>query len=50
MDFDLTSEQRLLQESTRKLMERHAPAEEVRRLDREREYPEALYRKRNGRE
>lgn len=44
MDFGFTEEQHLLRDSTRKLMERHAPIEEVRRLDREREYPEALYR------
>ena len=44
MDFGFTEEQRLLRDSVRKLMERHAPPETVRRLDRERAYPEALYR------
>jgi alkylation response protein AidB-like acyl-CoA dehydrogenase len=43
MDFELTDEQRLLRETTRKLMQRHAPPDEVRRLDREREYPYTLY-------
>jgi alkylation response protein AidB-like acyl-CoA dehydrogenase len=43
MDFELTDEQRLLRDTTRKLMQRHAPPAEVRRLDREREYPYALY-------
>ena len=44
MDFGFSEEQQLLRESVRKLMERHAPPETLRRLDRERAYPEALYR------
>ena len=44
MDFSFSEEQRLLRDNVRKLMEKHAPPEEVRRLDRERAYPEALYR------
>ncbi|UFN49478.1 acyl-CoA/acyl-ACP dehydrogenase [Roseomonas sp. OT10] len=43
MEFGFTEEQVLLRDSVRRLMERHAPPEEVRRLDREREYPDALY-------
>ncbi len=43
MDFGFTEEQRLLRESVRKLMQKHAPAEYVRRHDRERTYPEELY-------
>jgi alkylation response protein AidB-like acyl-CoA dehydrogenase len=44
MDFAFSEEQRLLRDSVRKLMDRHAPPETVRRLDRERAYPEELYR------
>jgi alkylation response protein AidB-like acyl-CoA dehydrogenase len=44
MDFGFTEEQRLLRESVRKLMERHAPPEYVRQHDRDRTYPEDLYR------
>ena len=39
----LSEEQRLLRDSTRRLMDRHAPPEEVRRLDEAREYPYDLY-------
>jgi len=44
MDFSFTEEQRLLRESVRKLMQKHAPPDYVRRHDRERTYPEDLYR------
>jgi alkylation response protein AidB-like acyl-CoA dehydrogenase len=44
MDFGFSEEQRLLRESVRKLMAKHAPPQTVRRLDRERTYPEELYR------
>ncbi|HEY2532053.1 MAG TPA: acyl-CoA dehydrogenase family protein [Xanthobacteraceae bacterium] len=44
MDFAFTEEQKLLRESVRKLMQKHAPPEYVRRLDRDRTYPEELYR------
>jgi alkylation response protein AidB-like acyl-CoA dehydrogenase len=43
MDFSFTEEQRLLRESVRKLMAKHAPPEYVRSHDRERTYPEELY-------
>ena len=43
MDFSFTEEQRLLRESVRKLMEKHAPPSYVRRLDREQSYPYELY-------
>ncbi len=43
MDFSFTEEQRLLRESVRKLMQKHAPPEYVRKHDRERSYPEELY-------
>jgi alkylation response protein AidB-like acyl-CoA dehydrogenase len=43
MDFEFTQEQRLLRDSVRKLLERHAPPEYVRRLDREQAYPNELY-------
>jgi alkylation response protein AidB-like acyl-CoA dehydrogenase len=44
MDFGFTEEQRLLRESVRKLMQKHAPPEYVRRLDREQAYPYELHR------
>jgi alkylation response protein AidB-like acyl-CoA dehydrogenase len=44
MDFGFSEEQRLLRETVRKLMRKHAPPEYVRRHDRERSYPEDLYR------
>lgn len=44
MDFAFTEEQKLLRESVRKLMQKHAPPDYVRRLDRDRAYPEDLYR------
>jgi alkylation response protein AidB-like acyl-CoA dehydrogenase len=43
MDFDLTEEQTILRESVRKMMDRVAPADYVRRLDREQTYPYELY-------
>src|SRR5438445_13200632 len=43
MDFELSSEQRMLTEQIRKLMDRVATAEYVRRLDREAAYPYELY-------
>ena len=43
MDFDFTEAQVLLRESVARLLERHAPPETVRRLDREGRYPDALY-------
>src|SRR6201993_3579534 len=41
--FALTSEQKLLRDSVRKLHERHAPREYIRRLEREDTYPYELY-------
>ena len=43
MDFGFTEEQRLLRDSVRKLLQKHAPPEYVRRHDRERSYPEELF-------
>ena len=43
MDFSLNEEQRLLIDSVRKLMARHATVEAVRALDRARAYPYELY-------
>jgi alkylation response protein AidB-like acyl-CoA dehydrogenase len=43
MDFELGSEQRLLEEQVRKLMDRVATPDYVRRLDREAAYPYELY-------
>jgi alkylation response protein AidB-like acyl-CoA dehydrogenase len=43
MDFSFSDEQRMLRDSVSKLMDRHAPPDEIRRLDRERAYPYALY-------
>ncbi len=43
MDFGFTEEQNMLRESVRKLHERHAPPEYVRRLDKEQAYPYELY-------
>ena len=37
MDFGFTEEQRLLRDSVRKLLQKHAPPEYVRQHDRERE-------------
>ena len=43
MDFGFTEEQRLLRDSVRKLLQKHAPPEYVRQHDRERTYPEELF-------
>lgn len=43
MDFGFTEEQRLLRDSVRKLMQKHAPPDYVRKHDRERRYPEELF-------
>jgi len=43
MDFSLSEEQRMLRESVRRLTERIATPEYLRRLDRERAYPDELY-------
>ncbi len=43
MDFSLTDEQTLLRDSVRKLMDRVATQDYVRRLDREQAYPYELY-------
>jgi alkylation response protein AidB-like acyl-CoA dehydrogenase len=43
MDFSLTEEQRMLRDSIRKLMQRIATPDYLRRLDRERAYPYELY-------
>ena len=43
MNFDFTEEQEMLRESVIKLMARHAPADSVRKWDRDRSFPEDLY-------
>src|SRR3984957_1427867 len=43
MDFSFTQEQTMLRDSVRKLMDRHAPPDYIRRLDREQAYPYELY-------
>src|SRR6266542_1174196 len=43
MDFSFSEEQKLLRESVRKLMDRHAPDDYVRRCDREQAYPYEVY-------
>jgi alkylation response protein AidB-like acyl-CoA dehydrogenase len=43
MDFGFTEEQRLLRETVRKLLEKHAPPDYVRKHDRERSYPDELF-------
>jgi alkylation response protein AidB-like acyl-CoA dehydrogenase len=43
MDFGFTEEQRLLRDSVRKLLQKHATLEYVRKHDRERTYPEELF-------
>ncbi|HTP93580.1 MAG TPA: acyl-CoA dehydrogenase family protein [Xanthobacteraceae bacterium] len=43
MEFGFTEEQNLLRDSVRKLMQKHAPPEYVRKHDRERRYPEELF-------
>lgn len=44
MDMGFSEEQRMLRDSVRKLMDRHAPPEMVARHDREGSYPYALHR------
>jgi len=44
MSFGLTSEQKLLRDSVRKLHEKHAPRDYIRRLEREDTYPYELYK------
>jgi alkylation response protein AidB-like acyl-CoA dehydrogenase len=43
MDFGFTEEQKLLRDSVRKLMDKHAPPEYIRRLERDQAYPYELY-------
>ncbi|MBV8538367.1 MAG: acyl-CoA dehydrogenase family protein, partial [Alphaproteobacteria bacterium] len=43
MEFGFSEQQNILRDSVRKLMDKHAPPEYVRRLDREQAYPDALY-------
>src|SRR3712207_4635993 len=43
MDFSFSEEQNMLRDSVRKLMDRHAPLEYIRRLDREQAYPYEVY-------
>jgi alkylation response protein AidB-like acyl-CoA dehydrogenase len=43
MDLEFTDEQQMLRETIEKLMDRHAPPDYVRKLDREQAYPYALY-------
>jgi alkylation response protein AidB-like acyl-CoA dehydrogenase len=43
MDFSFTEEQNMLRESVSKLMDRHAPVEYIRKLDKEQAYPYELY-------
>ena len=43
MDFGFSEEQNILRDSVRKLMDKHAPPEYMRKLDREQAYPYELY-------
>lgn len=43
MDFGFTEEQRMLRDSVRKLLQKHATPDYVRKHDRERTYPEELF-------
>jgi alkylation response protein AidB-like acyl-CoA dehydrogenase len=43
MEFGFTEAQNILRDSVRKLMDKHAPPDYVRKLDREQAYPDALY-------
>jgi alkylation response protein AidB-like acyl-CoA dehydrogenase len=43
MDFGFTDEQEMLRDSVRRLMDRHAPPEYIRKLDKEQAYPYELY-------
>jgi len=44
MDFDFSDEQKMLRESVRKMMEKEATPDYLRRLDREQAYPYDLYK------
>jgi alkylation response protein AidB-like acyl-CoA dehydrogenase len=43
MDFGFTEEQAMLRDSVRKLMDKHAPPDYIRKLEREQAYPYELY-------
>jgi len=43
MDFGFSDEQRMLRDTVRKLLQKHAPPEYVRKHDRERTYPEEVF-------
>ena len=43
MDFGFTDEQEMLRDSVRRLMDRHAPPDYIRKLDKEQAYPYELY-------
>jgi alkylation response protein AidB-like acyl-CoA dehydrogenase len=43
MDFGFTDEQKMLRDSVRKLMDKHAPPEYIRRLEKDQAYPYELY-------
>jgi len=43
MDFGFTEEQMMLRDSVKKLMDKHAPPEYIRRLERDQAYPYELY-------
>lgn len=43
MNFDISAEQELLRDSVRKLMERHAPKEQLRAWDNARTFPDGVY-------
>ncbi len=43
MDYGFSDEQKMLRESVRKLMDRHAPPDYIRKLDKEQAYPYELY-------
>jgi alkylation response protein AidB-like acyl-CoA dehydrogenase len=43
MDFGFTEEQAMLRDSVRKLMDKHAPPDYIRKLEREQAYPYDLY-------
>jgi alkylation response protein AidB-like acyl-CoA dehydrogenase len=45
MDFSFTDEQKLLRDSVRRLMDKHATPEYIRALDRDQAYPYELYEK-----
>ena len=43
MDFGFTEEQKMLRDSVRKLMDKHAPPDYIRRLEKDQAYPYELY-------